>query len=54
MTRAARELVVLARARRARRSRTYAIDNHAADFGADDVVLDGSGARFTLVDRAFG
>jgi UDP-N-acetylmuramoyl-L-alanyl-D-glutamate--2,6-diaminopimelate ligase len=48
-----RELVALARAR-GLEVRTYALDDPAADYGAEDVVLDVSGARCTLVDRRSG
>src|SRR5262249_11334774 len=47
------ELVALARAR-GLDVRTYAVDDPVADYGADDVELDPSGTRFTLVDRGSG
>ena len=47
------ELVALAR-ERGLDVRTYAVHDGTADYGADDVVLDASGARFTLVDRRGG
>jgi UDP-N-acetylmuramoyl-L-alanyl-D-glutamate--2,6-diaminopimelate ligase len=47
------ELVALARGR-GLDVRTYAVDDLSADYGVEDVVLDGSGALFTLVDRRAG